>query len=623
MPKAPASQSVNWLGETDESQEVIYSMGENPFEDQVYDVQAISKTQIPHFAPQRYAPAEYAVTRPVQTSMRFIPGPTPLSRGSSIVCYNCGEEGHISTNCRNPRKQVDYIPVCSNCKELGHTVPLCSKPLAPKPVPQYVDTHGASTSGSKSYGKDVQVQQVTVENTPLMDSSLTVQVAPLPYHSNKSSVKDKQIHFNPHVIEIPPDEGWPDESEIDVCMVTRSKAKRDKQKKVSSNSDSSDAAKEKKKAEKRNKKAAKKKEAEEQKKDIQPVTTTTAKDPDYDRDHPKYFKDDILGEVTAMLKEELGKSDEAKPEQSVKSLENDSQGKALPSAEHSLQFSVPPVTAKDDYSFLADLAKSPANITLLQLLANNPHYAKQMIQWGKNKKRSRTATRKKSSLPSTQVKMGLDVFKIEEDDHGAQEIDVVIDGSVIKDVPVDSGSGINIMTEDTAHALGFTKFEPCNTYLRMANQTKSTPIGMIRNVSTIIGGVLFFLNYVILQPECKMGFEVLIGRPWLYMAKVKTNWQKRTFSFKSIAGTAVKRVTISWGRPLPQGGKSSDDEGYTSDQSSYYDEEVSSTGVFFVNDEKQFGTDTLDSWSDDLSCETGSSQEDCKKSRFYKAVLDL
>ena len=37
-----------------------------------------------------------------------------------VTCYQCDEVGHISTNCPNPKKPTDYVPMCGTCKEQGH-----------------------------------------------------------------------------------------------------------------------------------------------------------------------------------------------------------------------------------------------------------------------------------------------------------------------------------------------------------------------------------------------------------------------------------------------------------------------------------------------------------------------
>ena len=47
---------------------------------------------------------------------------------SEVECYRCGEKGHISPNCPNPRRSMDYKPLCSRCKGEGHTAKDCPSP---------------------------------------------------------------------------------------------------------------------------------------------------------------------------------------------------------------------------------------------------------------------------------------------------------------------------------------------------------------------------------------------------------------------------------------------------------------------------------------------------------------
>ncbi|OAE23318.1 hypothetical protein AXG93_3390s1030 [Marchantia polymorpha subsp. ruderalis] len=51
-------------------------------------------------------------------------------------------------------------------------------------------------------------------------------------------------------------------------------------------------------------------------------------------------------------------------------------------------------------------------------------------------------------------------------------------------------------------------------------QTRRKPLEMLRNIPTTIGDVTFLLTYTILKPLMKMGYDVLIGRPWLYGARI-------------------------------------------------------------------------------------------------------
>jgi hypothetical protein len=52
----------------------------------------------------------------------------PRSMNSNVICFNCQQPGHISTNCPNPRAHVPYIPICGNCKQNGRTAEECNGP---------------------------------------------------------------------------------------------------------------------------------------------------------------------------------------------------------------------------------------------------------------------------------------------------------------------------------------------------------------------------------------------------------------------------------------------------------------------------------------------------------------
>ncbi|KAL2628838.1 hypothetical protein R1flu_013524 [Riccia fluitans] len=118
-------------------------------------------------------------------------------------------------------------------------------------------------------------------------------------------------------------------------------------------------------------------------------------------------------------------------------------------------------------------------------------------------------------------------YAITKEDRGAPKVDIEIKGCLIQHVPLDSGSGVNIITESTALRLGFTPFLPCTKFFHMADQSRKRPIGMLNQVEILFGGVSFMLNFVVLKPENESGYEVLIGRPWLYEAGVIHDWAKQ------------------------------------------------------------------------------------------------
>jgi len=117
------------------------------------------------------------------------------------------------------------------------------------------------------------------------------------------------------------------------------------------------------------------------------------------------------------------------------------------------------------------------------------------------------------------------------------------------------------MIADTARALGFTKFESTPKILRMADQTRVVPLGKLGAISVVIGDKPFRLNFIVIEPSTPSTYPMLLGRPWLYQAQVKTSWGKKTFTF------GTPKTTITWETIVHQGETSSTDSGYTSDDS--------------------------------------------------------
>ncbi|KAL2632746.1 hypothetical protein R1flu_004225 [Riccia fluitans] len=119
----------------------------------------------------------------------------------------------------------------------------------------------------------------------------------------------------------------------------------------------------------------------------------------------------------------------------------------------------------------------------------------------------------------------------------------------------------------TAANLGLHNLEPYTRTLRMANQTTTKPKGLLRDIPTVIGGELFNLTYVVMEPAHDTSFGVLLGRPWMYHACVQEDWKRKLLTFRS-PQKPVRKVTLSWGDPLYQGETPNSDlatdDGYSS-----------------------------------------------------------
>ena len=159
------------------------------------------------------------------------------------------------------------------------------------------------------------------------------------------------------------------------------------------------------------------------------------------------------------------------------------------------------------------------------------------------------------------------------EDYGALELTVEIDGCSVPKVPVDGGSGVNLMLEDIAFDLGYTSFKTTDQILRMADQLRVIPVGRFSQVPTLIGEVTNLLNYIIIQVSTGRPFPMLLGRPWLYIAEVLVDWGVKEFAF----GKPKIRIPQKTEEHL---GETSESDGYTTDWS---DLEEESTGVsYFV-----------------------------------------
>jgi hypothetical protein len=164
------------------------------------------------------------------------------------------------------------------------------------------------------------------------------------------------------------------------------------------------------------------------------------------------------------------------------------------------------------------------------LIRTNAHYKRKICKGAgiKRKKGTLPAVEKhkdtkkdKKKLHLTKDKMKRVQFCIKlETDRGQPKLTIQIAGCTIPKVPIDGGSSVNLMTEPTALNLGFEEFETTNRVFRMADQSRVMPLGVLNDVTTLIGVIPFMLTYVIICRTSPSTYPVLLGRPWLYGANI-------------------------------------------------------------------------------------------------------
>jgi hypothetical protein len=117
----------------------------------------------------------------------------------------------------------------------------------------------------------------------------------------------------------------------------------------------------------------------------------------------------------------------------------------------------------------------------------------------------------------------------------------------IPNVLLDGGSGVNIITDTLMRKLGIVKqLEVAPFTIKMADQTKVTPLGIIKNLRIIIGWLTFKITVTVIKMENQENsYSMLLERPWLKQARLgkeSTNfiskWNRCMYWYKSKTKTS-------------------------------------------------------------------------------------
>ena len=112
-------------------------------------------------------------------------------------------------------------------------------------------------------------------------------------------------------------------------------------------------------------------------------------------------------------------------------------------------------------------------------------------------------------------------------DSEAPSITVEIGNHSVLGVQLDGRAAVNLMTEQTMKELGLTTLEDTNIILRMADQRRVKPLGMLQGIKTIVTRLPFLVSYLVVRPHLYGGlFPILIGRPWLVQSRCVQSWHK-------------------------------------------------------------------------------------------------
>ncbi len=121
-------------------------------------------------------------------------------------------------------------------------------------------------------------------------------------------------------------------------------------------------------------------------------------------------------------------------------------------------------------------------------------------------------------------------------------IQVQIGKNKIKDVLLDGDFGINIIIKQLRLRLGLSKLKPAPYNMRMANQTTTKLVGLIKDLKICVHDIPYIITFIVFQKSVvNSSYSMLLGRPWLRDAKVAHDWGS---NIVTIQGNGIVRTII-------------------------------------------------------------------------------
>jgi len=90
---------------------------------------------------------------------------------------------------------------------------------------------------------------------------------------------------------------------------------------------------------------------------------------------------------------------------------------------------------------------------------------------------------------------------------------------------IDGRVSVHIITENLRTKLGLPKPRPTPYHFRMANQSMTKPLGIIRNLKIHVHGIPYIATFIVLKNnEVDSNYSMLLRKLWLKNAKVTHDW---------------------------------------------------------------------------------------------------
>jgi hypothetical protein len=121
-------------------------------------------------------------------------------------------------------------------------------------------------------------------------------------------------------------------------------------------------------------------------------------------------------------------------------------------------------------------------------------------------------------------------------------------------------------------SLHLTGLQETKLVLRMADQSRVKPLGILSKVITSIPGIVYLIDFIVLQPSTNnASYPILLGRPWLYQAQAKDDWGRGTLTI----GRGPSKIKLNMypssyqGETQWQSPEVTSDQGYTTNREDF------------------------------------------------------
>jgi len=101
----------------------------------------------------------------------------------------------------------------------------------------------------------------------------------------------------------------------------------------------------------------------------------------------------------------------------------------------------------------------------------------------------------------------------------------------VRDVLLDGGFDVNIISESLKKKLRLRRLQSISFMVQMVNQRKVRPIDLIKNLKINLAGCDYKISVIVLNMENEVeAYSMLLGRPWLKLARAHHNWNDSTLT---------------------------------------------------------------------------------------------